>query len=126
MLIMIKTLLLVGVGGGLGSIMRYITSLVSEKFFQSLFPLATFASNILGCFILGLFLGLFERHLISNPDMKFLLVIGFCGGYTTFSAFTSENLSMLQSGNYTTAFLYISLSVITGLLSLFAGLMLTR
>ena len=92
---MTRAIILVGLGGGLGSIFRYLTSVVVTKYVQTTFPLGTFAVNIIGCLIVGILLGLFERQQLTNPDLKFLLITGFCGGYTTFSAFASENINFI-------------------------------
>jgi len=123
---MVRAIILVGIGGGLGSIFRYLTTVVVNKYFQSSFPLATLAANILGCLIIGLLLGFFERHQFTNPDLKFLFVTGFCGGYTTFSAFAAENVNLFQSGNTLTAFLYIAASVLVSLFAVWIGLSLTK
>lgn len=123
---MTKAIILVGLGGGLGSIFRYLTSVVVTKYVQTTFPLGTFAVNIIGCLIVGILLGLFERQQLTNPDLKFLLITGFCGGYTTFSAFASENINLFQSGNSLTAFVYIASSVLISLFAVFIGITLTK
>jgi len=123
---MIKTLFLVGLGGATGCIFRYLTSIIISRQFSTIFPLATFTVNILGCLIIGILLGMFERQQLVNQDLKFLLITGFCGGYTTFSTFSSENLTLLHGGNYTTAFTYILTSVLTGLLAVWGGIMVTK
>lgn len=123
---MIRTIVLVGIGGAIGSICRYLTSIFISRHYPSVFPFATFTANILGCFIIGILLGLFERHQPVNPDLKFLLITGFCGGYTTFSTFSSENLALLHAGNYQTAFTYILFSLLTGILCVWAGIMITK
>jgi CrcB protein len=123
---MTRAIILVGLGGGLGSIFRYLTSVVVTKYVQTTFPLGTFAVNIIGCLIVGILLGLFERQQLTNPDLKFLLITGFCGGYTTFSAFASENINLFQSGNSLTAFVYIASSVLISLFAVFIGITLTK
>lgn len=123
---MTRAIILVGIGGGIGSIFRYLTSVYAAKYFQTAFPLGTFAVNIIGCLIVGLLLGLFERQQLTNPDLKFLFITGFCGGYTTFSAFASENINLFQSGRSLTAFLYIAASVIVSLFAVWTGLSLTK
>lgn len=123
---MTKIIILIGLGGGFGSILRYLTSVVVNKYFQSVFPFATLAVNIIGCFLIGIIIGLFDRNYLTNPDLKFLFVMGFCGGYTTFSTFSAENLNLFQSGNYLTAFLYITLSILTCLFAVWLGLLLTK
>ncbi|ESU25095.1 crcB protein [Flavobacterium enshiense DK69] len=83
-------------------------------------------ANILGCFLIGLFLGLLEKHDVAHPNLKFFLITGFCGGYTTFSTFSSENISLFQANQYGTAFLYIGLSVVVGLTATWGGLMISK
>ena len=123
---MMRAIILVGIGGGIGSILRYLTAVFVNKYFQPSFPWATFATNILGCLIIGLLLGFFERHQLTNPDLKYLFITGFCGGYTTFSTFSAENINLFQSGNTFIAFLYIAASVLIGLLAVWFGLALTK
>ena len=122
---MLRALLLVGFGGGVGSIFRYLTSIVTTKYLQTSFPWATFGVNITGCLIIGLLAGLLSRQLLSD-NLKFLLITGFCGGFTTFSAFSAENVSLFQSGNAPTALLYIAASISFGLAAVWLGLFLTR
>ena len=123
---MLKSLLFVGLGGSIGSIFRYLTSIYIAKYFPTKFPLATFWVNILGCFLIGLLFGYFEKNTMVNSDMKLLFVTGFCGGYTTFSTFGHENISLFQSNNSLLAFAYIGASLIFGLLAVWLGLFLAK
>jgi len=122
----LRVIILIALGGGLGSVFRYLTAQFVNRFFQLYFPYATFITNILGCFLIGLFLGLLEKNDVTHPNLKFFLITGFCGGYTTFSTFSSENISLLQANQIGTAFLYIGLSVVLGLAATWAGLMMTK
>ena len=116
----------IALGGGLGSVLRYLTSVVVNKYVHSNFPYATFLTNVLGCLLIGLFFGYLEKHNALSQDLKFFLITGLCGGYTTFSAFSHENVQLLQTNQMLTAFLYISLSVFAGLLATWFGLTLAK
>jgi fluoride exporter len=110
-------LLLVGVGGAVGSMARY---LIQRQFNDSYFPYGTLAVNITGCFLIGLLGALFTKG--SLPDEgRLLLITGFCGGFTTFSAFTQEGIQMLQQAKWSLFFIYTLASVAAGLLATFAG-----
>lgn len=118
---MVKELLFVGLGGGLGSILRYLTTTFIQKYAQTLFPLATFFVNIAGCFLVGILWGLFEKYALLNNELRLLLVVGFCGGYTTFSAFSAESLALFESGNYLILCGYIVASIVMGLSAVWLG-----
>ncbi|MDR1973709.1 MAG: fluoride efflux transporter CrcB [Bacteroidales bacterium] len=119
---MIKSLLFVGLGGGTGCMLRYICSHIGLKFFPSqVFPLGTFFVNILGCFLIGLFVGLAASKQVFDDKFRLLLATGFCGGFTTFSAFATENFKMIESGQWLMLAVYILGSVVGGLLAFWAG-----
>ena len=123
---MLRTVFLVAIGGGLGSVLRYLTTLFVQKYYSNIFPLATFITNILGCLLIGLIIGFLEKNQLANSNLKWLLVTGFCGGYTTFSTFGYENSLLFGNQNSVTAFVYIALSVIVGLFAVWLGLFLTK
>lgn len=116
---MIKNILLVGLGGGLGSIARFSTTNLSQKYLSTFLPYGTLIANILGSFLIGLLLA----YLIENPShsFKLLLVTGFCGGFTTFSAFSLENFNYLQNGQLGIFLLYGLGSIALGLFAVFVG-----
>ncbi|RQO29918.1 fluoride efflux transporter CrcB [Taibaiella sp. KBW10] len=120
-----KNILLVGLGGALGSILRYLVSLWTTKEATQHFPWATFIINVSGCLAIGLLMGLLDKQILSNAT-RLLLITGFCGGFTTFSTFSAENIKLIQSGHLFTALLYIILSIILGLAAVWGGLFLTK
>ncbi|NNK40677.1 MAG: fluoride efflux transporter CrcB [Winogradskyella sp.] len=120
-----KHLILVFLGGGLGSALRYGVGL----FFQDSktdFPIATFAVNIIGSFLIGIILGFVAKNDTLSTNYTLLLATGFCGGFTTFSAFAYENHLFLKSGDFGQLALYTIGSLVIGFLAVFAGLYLTR
>jgi CrcB protein len=123
---MIRSLLLVGSGGFLGSISRYLVSKFMQSTFPSAFPYGTFAVNIAGCFLIGLIYGISEKSSLITSGWRLFLAVGFCGGFTTFSTFASENLALLRDGEFFNFFLYAGLSVLLGLAATFLGVLITR
>jgi CrcB protein len=123
---MLRPLLLVALGGGIGSAFRYLTSVFVARYFSGHFPLATFITNFLGCFLIGILMGYFLKSQTEHNAMRWLLVAGFCGSYTTFSAFGYESVNLIQTQQLLTAFAYIALSVIAGLAAVWLGLLLSR
>ena len=123
---MIKTLLLIGIGGAFGSIFRYLTHCITTKYFQGSFPLSTFLVNILGSLLIGLFIGYLGKYFPENHPLKFLLIVGFCGGFTTFSSFALENYNLLQNNNQITAYIYMASSIILTITAVGLGSYLSK
>ena len=117
---MIRNFLLVALGGAGGSVLRYLLSNINTSF-----PWGTFAVNVLGSFLIGLLVGLMSKGVLS-PEMKLLLVTGFCGGFTTFSTFANESFSMMKAGDVLLTALYVGVSVIIGILAVWGGMTLSN
>ena len=123
---MIKNILLVGLGGGLGSIARYLCQRMVTANYITAFPLGTFAVNVVGCFAIGIFWGMTFKTFDNNESWKLFLMTGLCGGFTTFSAFTLEGVGLLREQKLALFFTYVAASVLIGLLATYAGMKITR
>lgn len=117
----IANFILVFLGGGLGSSVRYLMGLLMKSN-PTGFPSATFMVNITGCLLIGLLYPLLN---FENQNLKLFLLIGFLGGYTTFSTFSQETVQMINSGLHLSAFFYLILSNIFGLLAVYSGIKIT-
>jgi CrcB protein len=123
---MIKNLILVAIGGASGSVLRYLVHWIVSKKSYSTFPYQTFLVNIIGCLLIGLLVGYLYKYNTENESLKLLLITGFCGGFTTFSAFGLENVNMIQNQNYQLALIYTSLSLILGILAVGLGILISK
>jgi len=123
---MLKSILIIWLGGGLGSVMRYLVQLGMGKVVTTTFPAGTFFINITGCFVIGLLYGLANKYAVLTVEWRLFLITGLCGGYTTFSSFSYEGISLFRQGNYLYFFLYLGLSVILGLLATLAAMTIVK
>ena len=114
---MLRNIILVALGGAVGSVCRYLLSGINT----ASFPWGTFAVNILGSLLIGLLVGLVSKGVLS-PEMKLLLVTGFCGGFTTFSTFANESFGMMKAGDALLIALYVGASVVVGILAVWLGM----
>ncbi|PKD18181.1 protein CrcB [Salegentibacter salinarum] len=122
---MLKQLLLIFLGGGLGSVLRYLIS-KSLNLETAFIPFGTFTVNILGSLLLGIILGIAAKSDFFSSNIVLFLAVGFCGGFTTFSSFAFENQALLRSGDYLNFFFYTFGSIILGILAVFLGLFLSK
>ncbi len=118
---MVRLLLIIGTGSFIGGVARYLVSRYIQSHALSSFPLGTFLVNVAGCFLIGIFYGLSERGNLINGELRMFLTVGFCGGFTTFSTFAGENISLLRDGNFFYFALYTSMSVFFGLMATYIG-----
>lgn len=116
---MIKNLLLIFIGGGLGSVLRFGVSQLNRTY-----SYGTFLANILGCLLIGFFIGMFKREIFADTH-NLALAVGFCGGFTTFSSFAAENYKLLQNGDYGMFLTYTLTSIIVGILMVALGFKLS-
>lgn len=110
--------LIVGIGGFIGAVCRYLIGLIPMKS-DILFPIKTFAINIIGAFAIGLLAAMASRHQLTDSRLILMLKVGVCGGFTTFSTFALETTNLAQKGHPGVALIYILLSVIFGTLAVF-------
>ena len=118
---MLKEMLLAGLGGFVGTCARYLCGRVASVYAIAAWPVATFCVNILGCFIIGLILGYARRIGILSPTHSLLLVTGFCGGFTTFSAFANDVYVLFEKSQIVTAVTYCIASVLLGIAAVLLG-----
>jgi len=111
---------LVAFFGAIGSLFRFVLIQATPKIVYLNFPIGTILVNLIGSFLIGATISLFERQLLSN-ELRTFFVIGFLGGFTTFSAFTYEVFNLLKTGNYLNLFIYLFLSIIVSLILFYIG-----
>ena len=123
----VRDLLLVAGGGAAGSVLRYLVSGVAQRVLVpgagtlATFPAGTLVVNVTGSLLIGLLAGLAESRAVFGPEVRLLLVTGFLGGYTTFSAFSLETLLLLRAGQTATAFAAVGLQVLLGVAAAWVG-----
>ena len=118
---MIKTMLIAGLGGFVGTCMRFLTGKLCNLLVVGTFPLGTFAVNIVGSFIIGLLFGAAERTHAITPAISALLITGFCGGFTTFSSFADDIYLLLPDRHYLTLAIYAGGTIVLGIALVWAG-----
>ncbi|MDE6390455.1 MAG: CrcB family protein [Duncaniella sp.] len=123
---MLKEMLIAGCGGFAGTAGRYLVGRIVSAVWHGSMPLGTLAVNVLGCLLFGLFFGLLENSRLTTSAQSLLLITGFCGGFTTFSAFAGDMWNLALKGDWASFALYLSLSIASGILCVWAGRALVR
>ena len=111
------------IGGVAGTVARYLLSGMVSEAAGAGFPYGTFVVNLIGCFLIGLFSALADEKFIFGPEMKLLLIAGFCGAFTTFSTFMLETANLIKDGEGMRAFDNVLLSVVAGFLVFRLGML---
>ena len=118
-------LLLIALGGAAGSMLRYLLGGRAQHFAPHGFPLGTLFVNVVGCFLVGILVRQF-MNIQTHNYVRALLIVGFCGGFTTFSTFSMETVGLIEGGEYSRAMAYIALSLTLCLTATFAGMTVMR
>jgi len=123
---MLKNLLIIGSGGFIGSIARYLVSQLNLSISFHSIPVGTLLVNIIGCFLIGFLTGVADKSMILTTEWRLFLMVGLCGGFTTFSAFANENLMLMHNGQMLAVLLYTALSILLGFLAVYFGYIITN
>jgi CrcB protein len=123
---MFRTILIIGIGGFIGSVLRYLGQLAAGKMFPPSFPMGTFLVNIFGCFLIGIVFAMSEKGNLLTAEMRLFLAVGFCGGFTTFSTFAADNLMLMKDNSIGLMLLNIAGSVVLGIFAVYLGIVLIR
>ena len=123
---MIKNILLIGLGGFVGSIARFLVSRLNNRVEWLSIPLGTLVVNVVGSLLIGFLIGISEKSPILTVELRMFLMVGLCGGFTTFSSFTGENLMLMRNGQFLPLFLYTGLSILLGFAAVYFGYISTK
>ena len=124
--LMLKNLLIIGSGGFIGSIARYLVSQLNLSVNFHSIPVGTLLVNIIGCFLIGFLSGIADKSMILSTEWRLFLMVGLCGGFTTFSAFANENLMLIHNGQIAAVLLYTAISIFLGFLAVYIGYVITN
>lgn len=123
---MVKNILLIGLGGFMGSVARYLVSRLNNRVDWLSIPIGTLTVNVIGSFLIGFLVGISEKSPILTVELRMFLMVGLCGGFTTFSSFTGENLMLMRNGQFLPLFLYTGLSILLGFTAVYFGYVSTK
>jgi len=123
---MVKSILIAGLGGFIGTVLRFLLSRVIQTQSLSLFPWSTFLINTSGCLLIGFFYGIAEKGNLMPANLRLFLTVGLCGGFTTFSTFSNDALMLIQGREWLRVTLYASLSLFLGLAAVYFGKIISK
>ncbi len=123
---MIRTLLIVGFGGFIGSILRFLVQIIVEKGLTTTFPWGTFIANVTGSFIIGIVFAFAEKGNVMSSEWRMFLAVGICGGFTTFSSFAYNNLNLIKEHSYGQLLWNVGGSLFLGIFAVYLGIVLVR
>lgn len=118
---MVKSIMIVGLGGFIGTVARFLISRYFQVNITSVFPWSTFVVNIVGCLLIGLIYGISEKSDVLSPEIRLFLTVGICGGFTTFSSFSNDSFMLMREQEWFRFALYTSLSIFIGLMAVYVG-----
>jgi fluoride exporter len=123
---MLKQILLIGTGGFIGSVARFFVSRLNTRIDWLSIPVGTLVVNVLGSLLIGFLIGISEKSPILTVEWRMFLMVGLCGGFTTFSSFSGENLALLRNGQILPLLLYTAMSIILGFTAVYLGYISTK
>ncbi|HPE34868.1 MAG TPA: fluoride efflux transporter CrcB [Bacteroidales bacterium] len=123
---MFKSVIIAGIGGFIGTALRFVISRYFQLHYLSVFPWSTFLINILGSFLIGIFFGLSEKGNILSSEWRIFLTVGICGGFTTFSSLSNDAFLLMQNREIFRLFIYAGLSFVLGLAAVFTGRLIIK
>jgi CrcB protein len=123
---MMKLLLTVALGGGIGSLLRFLLQRTIAQEYGSSFPAGTLLVNLIGCLAIGLLWGISEKTNLLNEEWRIFLLTGLCGGFTTFSAYSQESIALLRDGRLNLFFIYTGSTLVVGFILTWLGYSLTK
>lgn len=118
---MVKSMLFAGIGGFIGTVLRFLVSKYFQVNFDTVFPWGTLVINIAGSFLIGIFLGIFEKGFMMSSEWRLFFTVGICGGFTTFSTFSNDSFMLLQNKEILKFSLYAGMSFVFGIVSVLIG-----
>lgn len=118
---MVKSIFIVGIGGFIGTVARFLISRYFQENVASVFPWSTFIINIVGCLLIGIIYGISEKGNVLSSDVRLFLTVGICGGFTTFSTFSNDAFMLAREQEWFRFVIYTSFSFFLGLVAVFAG-----